>query len=121
MHNFMKTFRNISRLLSIVLIIGFISLRTMGGCSDNNSGSNSTGNEGGDDGLGSSFTGIFPGGQFGLDYSWTSISRCRNNRDMSNDGCDVNAAFVNNPSDPMPACTGSPNPFCTLDECVDCY
>ena len=37
------------------------------------------------------------------------------------DGCDVNAAFKTNPSAPMPECTGSKNPFCTLKECVACY
>jgi hypothetical protein len=123
MQNFTKTFGNISRLLSIILIIGFISLGTVGGCSDNNSGGDNPGSGDGDGGggLGGGLTAIFPGGQFGVDYSWTSISRCRNNRDISNDGCNVNAAFVNNPNDPMPACTGNPNPFCTLDECVDCY
>jgi len=106
---------NFSRFFALILILGFIAIGSIGGCNNNNSG----GDNGG--GLGDTLTTIFAGGQFGVDYSWTSISRCRNNRDISMDGCDVNAAFENIPSAPMPACAGSANPFCTLDECVACY
>ena len=116
-----KRFENFSRFFGLVLILGFISLGTIGGCNNNNSGSNNTGGNDNGGGLGSGLTTSFKGGQFGVDYSWTSISRCRNNRDITMDGCDVNAAFVNNPNAPMPECTGSSNPFCTLDDCVACY
>ncbi len=113
-----KQFKNYSRYFGLILIFGFIAIGSIGGCNNNNSGTGGNDNGGG---LGSGLTAIFSGGQFGVDYSWTSISRCRNNRDISMDGCDVNAAFITNPSAPMPACTGSMNPFCTLDECVACY
>ena len=116
MKNFSKPFGNFSKFLGIILRLGFIAIGSIGGCNNNNSGGNDNGG-----GLGTGLTAIFNGGQFGVDYSWTSISRCRNNRDISMDGCDVNAAYVNNPSAPMPDCTGSTNPFCTLDECVACY
>ena len=112
----MKKSINSYRILSIVLFLGFITMGSVGGCSNNNSDGDGNGG-----GFGKTPTFIFDGGQFGVDYSWTSVSRCRNNRDISMDGCDVNAAFVNNPSAPMPECTGNPNPFCTLDECVACY
>ncbi len=110
---------NLTKYFISTVVIAFIILGSVGGCS-NNSNNNSGGDDNGG-GFGAVPTFIFPGGQFGVDYSWTSVSRCRNNRDISMDGCNVNAAFVNNPSAPMPACTGSPNPFCTLDECVACY
>jgi hypothetical protein len=114
MKNIAKQFKNCSKFFGLILIFGFIAMGSIGGC-NNNSGSDN-----GDD-LGSGITTIFKGGQFGVDYSWTSISRCRDNRDISMDGCDVNAAFENIPSAPKPECTGSANPFCTLDECVACY
>ncbi len=114
----MKKSINISKILSIALLLGFITLGSVGGCNNSN---NNTGGDDNGGGLGAGSATIFSGGQFGVDYSWTSVSRCRNNRDISMDGCDVNAAFKNIPSAPMPACTGSPNPFCTLDECVACY
>ena len=116
-----KPFEKISRFFALILIFGFIAIASIGGCSNNNSGGDNTGGSDNGDDLGDALITIFEGGQFGVDYSWTSISRCRNNRDITMDGCDVNAAFVNNPSAPMPDCTGSANPFCTLDECVACY
>jgi len=118
MKSITKQFKNYSRYFALILILGFIAIGSTGGCNNNNSGTGGNDNGGG---LGSTATFMFAGGQFGVDYSWTSISRCRNNRDISMDGCDVNAAFENIPSAPMPACTGSANPFCTLDECVACY
>jgi len=121
MKNITKVFKNFSRFFVLVLIFGFIAIGSIGGCNNNNSGSNNQGGSDNGDDLGAILMNIFDGGQFGVDYSWTSISRCRNNRDITMDGCDVNAAFKTNPSAPMPACTGSPNPFCTLDECVACY
>jgi len=108
---------NIPAVIGLLLLI---SLGSIGGC-NNNSGNDNTGGSDNGDGLGGALTAIFNGGQFGVDYSWTSISRCRNNRDITMDGCDVNSAFETDPSAPMPACTGSANPFCTLDECVACY
>jgi len=111
MKNITKVFKNFSRFFVLVLIFGFITIGSIGGCNNNNSGSNNTGGSDNGDGLSAVLMNIFDGGQFGVDYSWTSISRCRNNRDITMDGCDVNAAFITNPSAPMPACTGSPNPF----------
>ncbi|MGB3364924.1 MAG: hypothetical protein WBB48_09110 [Thermodesulfobacteriota bacterium] len=116
MKSITKPFQNFSRLCALVLILGFIVIGSIGGCNNDNSGGDDNGG-----GFGGAPAAIFSGGQFGVDYSWTSVSRCRNNRDISMDGCDVNAAFENIPSAPMPACTGSANPFCTLDECVACY
>ncbi len=118
MKDITKQFKNYSKYFGLMLILGFIAIGSIGGCNNNNSGTGGNDNGGG---LGGAATFMFAGGQFGVDYSWTSISRCRNNRDITMDGCDVNAAFENIPSAPMPDCTGSPNPFCTLYECVKCY
>lgn len=112
MKNITKVFKNFSRFFVLVLIFGFITIGSIGGCNNNNSGSNNTGGSDNGDGLGAVLMNIFDGGQFGVDYSWTSISRCRNNRDITMDGCDVNAAFITNPSAPMPAhAPGAPTPF----------
>ncbi len=102
--------RSISAICMYLILI--LSILGVAGC-NNQSGNRSS--------LNGSTTDIFSGGQFGVDYSWTSISRCRNNREISMDGCDVNAAYKNISTAPMPDCTGSANPFCTLDECADCY